>query len=115
DYRAHTTAAAHHGEVLKLPRLERDGPSAADTEDGSEAEWRNSLTTPRVEVEETRKTLECRQAAQWLAQRLRDGAEQPDGLRPEQVMVLARKRERLGLMEQELAALGVPAQQPEKN
>ena len=30
-------------------------------------------------------------------------------------MVLARKRERLGLVEQELAALGVPAQQPEKN
>jgi ATP-dependent helicase/nuclease subunit A len=115
DYRAHTTAAAHHGEVLKLPRLERAGPDEADADDGSEPEWRNSLTTPRVELEETRKTLECRQAALWLAQQLRDGAMQTDGLRPEQVMVLARKRERLGLVEQELAALGVPVQQPEKN
>ena len=60
--------------MLKLPRLERDGPDEADADDGSEAEWRNSLTTPRVELEETRKTLECRQAAQWLAQQLRDGA-----------------------------------------
>jgi ATP-dependent helicase/nuclease subunit A len=115
DYRAHTTAAAHHGEVLKLPRLERAGPDEADADDDSKPEWRNSLTTPRLELEETRKTLECRQAALWLAQQLRDGAGQPDGLRPGQVMVLARKRERLGLMEQELAALGVPAQQPEKN
>jgi ATP-dependent helicase/nuclease subunit A len=30
-------------------------------------------------------------------------------------MVLARKRERLGLMQAELAALHIPAQQPEKN
>jgi ATP-dependent helicase/nuclease subunit A len=115
DYRAHTTAAAHHGEVLKLPRLERDGPSNADDDDGAELAWRNSLTTPRVEVEETRKTQECRQAAQWLAQRLRGSSGQADALRPDQVMVLARKRERLGLIEQELAALGIPAQQPEKN
>jgi ATP-dependent helicase/nuclease subunit A len=72
--------------------------------------WRDSLTTPRRIAEETRKTLECRQAARWLAEQLHSGA-----LHPRDVMVLARKRERLGLMQAELAAQHIPAQQPEKN
>jgi ATP-dependent helicase/nuclease subunit A len=79
------------------------------TEAEIEAQWRNSLTTPRRVVEETLKTQECRQAAQWLAQQLHT-----TGLQPKDVMVLSRKRERLSLMQAELAALHIPAQQPEK-
>ncbi len=113
-YRAHSTESLQAGQVFKLPRIAReakDAPSAQE-EGAAEGGWRNSLTTPRQQVEETRKTLECRQAAQWLAQQLQAAGAQ---LKPRDIMVLARKRERLGLMQAELAALRIPAQQPEKN
>jgi ATP-dependent helicase/nuclease subunit A len=108
-FRAHTTDATARGQVFKLPQIARE---ASAKDDGNvPTAWRDSLTTPRFEVEENRKTLECRQAARWLAQQLRGtGAT----LRPGQVMVLARKRERLGLMQAELASLHISAQQPEK-
>ncbi|HNV58093.1 MAG TPA: UvrD-helicase domain-containing protein, partial [Rhodoferax sp.] len=108
-YRAHSTESVESGYIYRLPRIERDavpddgGPDTAPS-------WRDSLTTPRMIAEETRKTLECRQAARWLAQQLQTGV-----LKPSDVMVLARKRERLGLMQAELAALHIAAQQPEKN
>ncbi len=127
-FRPHSTESQEVGRIFKLPRIARQ----ADSDDGKKevtadvdgtpgdaalaeshllaAGWRDSLTTPRRVAEETRKTLECRQAAQWLAQQL-----QTQSLRPQDIMVLARKRERLGLMQAELAALHIPAQQPEKN
>jgi ATP-dependent helicase/nuclease subunit A len=112
--RAHSTESSAVGHIYRLPRIERDAvPGDADATPGTDARasgWRDSLTTPRLIAEETRKTLECRQAARWLAQQL-----QMQGLHPRDVMVLARKRERLGLMQAELAALHIPAQQPEKN
>ena len=114
-YRVHTTESIEAGQCLKLPRLLRDDAQAATdaVADGRDTPpaWRNSLTTPRREVEETRKALECRQAARWLHQQL---SAPGSSLRPEHVMVLARKRERLGLMQAELAALHIAAQQPEK-
>ncbi len=111
-FRAHTTESIEAGQCLKLPRLLRDDAQAVegDALDG-EPVWRNSLTTPRREVEETRKALECRQAARWLHQQL---SAPGTTLRPDHIMVLARKRERLGLMQAELAALHIAAQQPEK-
>ena len=111
DFRSHTTDAQGTGQVWALPRIERVSAPNADTDaDASLATWRDSLITARHTAEETRKTLECRQAAQWLASQL-----QPHGtLKPEDIMVLSRKRERLALMEQELATLHIPAQQPEK-
>ena len=119
-YRTHSTESTALGQVWKLPRVLRsdsdgdaDGDAAAvpDSNDCLPPEplWRDSLTQPRVVTEETRKTLECRQAARWLAQQFKD-----TDLQPHEVMVLARKRERLGLMQAELAALHIPAQQPEK-
>ena len=54
-------------------------------------------------------TLECRQAAAWIAARL------AEGVPPADIMVLARRRDRLGVMEDELRALHIPAQQPEKS
>nr|WP_295769066.1 UvrD-helicase domain-containing protein [Rhodoferax sp.] len=120
-FRAHSTESQEVGAIFKLPRLERVAEdTVADVAGDEEADgglveglaggWRDSLSTPRLIAEETRKTMECRQAALWLAQQLQTGA-----LRPQDIMVLARKRERLGLMQAELAALRIPAQQPEKN
>ncbi len=117
-YRAHSTESTALGHVWKLPRVLRSDVGSNATSDATstatsavqpEAVWRDSLTQPRVVTEETRKTLECRQAALWLDQQF-----QTTGLKPNDVMVLARKRERLGLMQAELAALHIPAQQPEK-
>lgn len=110
DYRQHTSESVDAGSVWKLPRIERAAKPEADASE--DMVWRDSLTTPRHESEDTLKTLECRQAARWLAGQL---SGRGGHLRPQDIMVLARKRERLSLMQQELAALRIPAQQPEKN
>ncbi len=115
-FRPHSTESQRQGAIYRLPRIERDlqdqaAPAHSDTlADSAELSWRDSLTTPRQLAEETRKVQECRQAAQWLAQYLHSS-----GLAARDVMVLARKRERLGLMQAELTALHIAAQQPEKN
>ena len=110
-FRAHSTESQANGAIYALPRIFR--PARAKAEEAAEIsmdDWRDSLTEPRHTEEETRKTQECRQAAQWLAQHLQSGAIQAGD-----VMVLSRKRERLNLMQIEFNALHVPAQQPEKN
>jgi ATP-dependent helicase/nuclease subunit A len=120
-FRAHTTESNEAGAVLALPaiarppRAPRKGASDdagedddGDTSEDGEAPWRDSLVTPRELPQERLMALECRQAARWIAARL------AQGLHPSDVMVLARKRDRLSVMEDELRTLGVPAQQPEK-
>ena len=104
-FRAHTTQSSEAGAVLALPPVPR--PEEQATQEEAPA-WRDSLTVPRELPEERLVTLECRQAAAFVAERLRAG------LRPGEVMVLARRRERLAVMEDELRALHIPAQQPEK-
>jgi ATP-dependent helicase/nuclease subunit A len=104
-FRAHTTQSAAAGAVLALPPIPRSEREAAGTED---LVWRDSLTVPRELPEERLVSLECRQAAAWIAQQLRAGVRAGD------VMVLARRRERLAAMEDELRTLHIPAQQPEK-
>ncbi|MDP1657112.1 MAG: UvrD-helicase domain-containing protein [Hylemonella sp.] len=104
-FRSHTTESQEAGGTYVLPQILR--PEKTSAEEGPQG-WRDSLTTPRVTPEETLRTLECRQAAQWLA------AQIEDGLRPRDIMVLSRKRDRLAVMQEELRALGIPAQQPEK-
>ncbi|MDQ1259978.1 MAG: ATP-dependent helicase/nuclease subunit, partial [Pseudomonadota bacterium] len=108
-FRAHSTESDAPGSIYRLPRITRDAADEGAAGDEARA-WRDSLTTPRRIAEETRKTLECRQAARWLGEQLHSGV-----LHPRDVMVLARKRERLGLMQAELASLHIAAQQPEKN
>ena len=134
-FRAHTTASGDRGQVLALPPISRPNPrpdrgaSAAGTKVGASAHlpaearadamreavdesapaWRDSLTQAREEPEEKLLALESRQAAAWLAGRI------ADGLAPGQIMVLARKRDRLVAMEEALRALGVPAQQADKS
>lgn len=106
-FREHTTESAVQGAVWKLPAIPRP-PRAARGSAEPELEWRDSLSTPRESPEERLVTLECRQAARWIAARL------DSGLAPQDVMVLARRRDRLVVMEDELRTLGIPSQQPEK-
>lgn len=104
-FRAHTSQSSEPGAVLALPPVPRPDKLAAAA---GEFAWRDSLTVPRELPEERLVALECRQAAAWIAQQLREGWQ------PGDVMVLARRRERLAAMEEELRALHIPAQQPEK-
>ncbi|HEY0823250.1 MAG TPA: UvrD-helicase domain-containing protein, partial [Ramlibacter sp.] len=104
-FRPHTTQSTQAGAVLALPPIPR--PTKEVVEEEALA-WRDSLTVQRELPEERLVTLECRQAAAWIAQQLRSG------VRPADVMVLARRRERLAAMEDELRALHIAAQQPEK-
>ncbi len=108
-FRPHTTAALHAGEVTRLPVIARE-PRREGADDGDDAalSWRDSLSTPRELPEETLRTLEARQAARWVALQV------ASGLPPHQVMVLSRRRAGLGPLNDELRALGIPAQVGEK-
>ncbi len=114
DFRTHTTESPVVGAALALPLIARDAadPASTDIERACEEPdpaWRDSLTTPRVLPEERLLTLECRQAARWIARRV------AGGLVPSDIMVLSRKRSRLAVMQDELRALHIAVQQPEKN
>jgi ATP-dependent helicase/nuclease subunit A len=111
DYRAHSTEIAVAGSVVRLPQIERDIKDKTKEKSGddfAEPIWRDSLTEPKEEVEEKIVTLECRQAAQFIQQLLQSGK------KPKEIMVLARKRSRLSLMQTELQTLSIASQQPEK-
>ncbi|VTY37115.1 ATP-dependent helicase/nuclease subunit A [Xylophilus ampelinus] len=109
-FRAHTTESPEAGAVTRLPRIERpDKVIASDAGAEPAPAWRDSLTTPRVLPEERLLQLEARQAARWIAERI------AGGLAPGDIMVLARKRSRLALLQDELRRLQIPVQQPEKN
>ena len=115
-FRAHTTASKSTGHVLKLPQvLKTVTPTGAAFQEDEVTVWRDSLTMARHSPEDKRKVLEARQAAGWLAHALR-GVSGPKvaPIQASDVMVLARKRERLGLFKQELQALRIPAQFAEK-
>ncbi|MFV0680328.1 UvrD-helicase domain-containing protein [Ottowia sp.] len=116
-FRSHTTESEVAGELLALPVVPRpakdaqaDSGDADDDDDGDAPDlppWRDSLSTPRTELEETLRTLECRQAAQWIATQIAAGAA------PQSIMVLCRRRQPLGLLQRELRSLGIAADQPE--
>jgi ATP-dependent helicase/nuclease subunit A len=111
-FRPHTTESRQPGAVANLPQVSRNDPPhpgrGARASASEPLEWRDSLSIPRELPEEKLIALECRQAAAWIAQQIAAGAE------PQHIMVLARKRDRLAFMEDELRALHIPAQQPEK-
>lgn len=106
DFREHTTESLQAGAVGRLPAIPRSKEDeAASTELGG---WRDSLTTPREIPEETLRTLEARQAAAWISRQI------ASGLKPEDVMVLSRKRAGLLPLQDELRALHIPAVVGEK-
>ncbi|MEJ6022983.1 UvrD-helicase domain-containing protein [Ramlibacter sp. PS4R-6] len=106
SFRAHTTESRERGFVSRLPYVGRGALVRPEAAGG--AAWRDSLVTPRELPEEKLVALESRQAAAWIAARI------AAGVPPGQIMVLARKRDRLTVMEAELRALHVPALQPER-
>ncbi len=118
-FRPHTTASDQTGQVWHLPQVPREqaGEGAPDEARAGEgagkeagaAAWRDSLTQPRETPEEHLIALECRQAARWIDGLIRQGRQ------PQDIMVLARKRDRLVAMQEELRPLGIPAQQAEKS
>jgi ATP-dependent helicase/nuclease subunit A len=103
-YRLHTTESTEAGQVLRLPLVERDATDA----DEPTGEWRDTLSTARDEAEEHIRSRECTQAAHWVAQHIASGT--PAG----EVMVLARKRDRLQRMRDALRTLGIASQISEK-
>lgn len=110
-YRAHTTQSAVTGAVDALPLIPRPPKAARGGDDGVDDEgpaWRDSLSTPRVALEEKLGMLEARQAARWIAARVAGGRA------PKDIMVLARKRRPLGLLQAELRQLGIACEQPEQ-
>ncbi len=107
-FREHTSSATEAGCVCKLPPIPRDAVDAGARADLQPGEWRDSLTQPQKVPEETLRTLEARQAAQWIALQI-DG-----GCLPQEVMVLARQRASLAPMKDELQKLGIAAQIGEK-
>ena len=115
-FRAHTSASESTGCLLKLPQVLKDTPPpGAAPEEQEDSLWRDSLTMARHSPQDKRKVLEARQAARWLAHALRGaGAAGMGPMKAADVMVLARKRERLALLKQELDALRIPAQFAEK-
>jgi ATP-dependent helicase/nuclease subunit A len=107
-YRAHSTESTQAGAVLVLPQVPREARARSDG-DEAEPEWRDSLVTPRVLLEDTYPAREAQQAADWIAAEVRAGR-----LLPDQVMVLSRRRERLGWLHDALLARGIASEQPEK-
>ena len=125
-FRPHTTGSEAAGAVLLLPSVVAgeggaEGADATDATDRADGEgqgdgtapatddWRDSLTQPLHQPEETRSALEARQAADWIADQIARG-----DLKPGDIMVLARKRERLGWLFEALRERGIAADQPEK-
>ena len=105
-FREHTTESSEAGAVLALPPIAR--PDKATADEPAEAVWRDSLLSPRHQPEETLRCLEARQAAAWVA------AQVTSGVPPNEIMVLARQRDRLGPVDEALRALGIASVQPEK-
>ena len=108
DFRDHSTEAKTVGLVQYLPQIQRDAVEKTGSDD-AEPVWRDSLTTPRVLFEEKLITLECRQAAAFIAQQIQSGK------KTKEIMVLARRRARLSEMQEALQELGIASQQPEKS
>lgn len=109
-YRQHTTSVMLAGQVSRLPAIPRPERLAAAAEDGEPvAPWRDSLHSARELPEETLRTLEARQAAQWIAQHLARS-----GLAPSAMMVLARRRAALLPLQDELRRLQIAAQVGDK-
>ncbi len=105
-FRAHSTDSNAQGQVLCLPVVPRPERGS----DGVDAtEWRDSLLTPKRSAEDSLSAHEARQAADWIAHTL---ATEP--LDPSDIMVMARKRERLGWLHEALRERGIPSEEPEK-
>ena len=108
-FRAHTTQfeEVNTAAVSALPRVLRPPRPAAP--DAAPASWRDTLTTPRHEVEQVLRMQEARAVADAVSVLVRTV-----GVAPGDIQVLSRKRESLRLAADALAALHLPFAAPEK-
>ncbi|MDO5652499.1 MAG: UvrD-helicase domain-containing protein [Brachymonas sp.] len=107
DFRPHTTAAKTSGGVLALPQVMRPDKST-DAGNGM-VKRRDHLTQAKSMPEDAMAARECRQAAAWLAPLLHAG------FPAREVLVLARKNNRLVFMHEALAAHGIRSQLADKS
>ncbi len=108
-FRIHTTESTAAGDVGRLPPISRSaGAADADVPQALEMAWRDSLTEPQTEPEETLRTQEARQAALWIAQLVAHGTA------PKDIMVLSRKRAGLAPLHEALRGLQMASQIGEK-
>lgn len=121
NFRPHTTESAKIGLALSLPFIQHEGANKKQENQEQEAKavnadndqaaqpdepvWRDSFSTPREDAEETLKQREADQVARWIAANAGG----------QSVMVLSRKHEPLGLVQQALQRYGVQASQLQKN
>lgn len=104
-FRPHTTGATvAGGEVVALPRIARPPREAAGS---ASMVWRDSLTVPRVEAEESLRQQEAAQVAAQVAQWRAEGV--PAG----EIFVLARRRAVLNEAALALQAAGIAHVAPE--
>ena len=116
-FRAHTTEAGEgdplDGVFFIAGDADEEGGASDDEASADGAgraadEWRPSLTEPRREPELHRREAEARRIAACIAELLAAGAAQPGD-----IFVLARKREGLRVLAQELKARGIAHAAPE--
>ena len=108
-FREHTTASQGEGGTWILPVIARDEAKEPQSVTDA-APWRDTLLEPRVlPEEEGYAAREAQQAARWIAHQIHGR-----GVLPSDIMVLSRKRSRLGAVHGALQAMGVPSEQPEK-
>ena len=114
-WRAHTTeVGAPAGEGAALSRLaSAERPARAQRSDGGDSSeddrvWRPSLTTPRIEAKAVLREAEAGEVARAIETLVR-----VQGVAPQDIMVLARKRAVLAQAADALAALHLPHVAPE--
>ncbi len=112
-FSVHTTESDRAGSLLRFEqvprpvRAPRKGRQGAASEDGPA--WRDALREPAQEPEEHVHDLACGEVADWIANALAGGRE------PGSIMVLARQRERLARMAEQLRQRGIGFDQPERS
>lgn len=104
EFRSHTTGSDEEGRVIQLPLSPQPEKPPAE----AELVWRDTLTEPRDEPEEHAVDTECQTAARWIAAQIASGIAGND------IMVLARQRDRLSRMRDALRDLGIESQIAEK-
>jgi ATP-dependent helicase/nuclease subunit A len=123
DFRTHTSASAEVGQVQVLPQVPRASSGKGDVAQADAVAnaspdapsdlppgWRDTLTTPRHEVEATRREQEAEQIATLVTHAIA-----VDGVPPEKIFVLARRRVTLDAVAQALSARQIAHIAPESD
>ncbi|MBC7699266.1 UvrD-helicase domain-containing protein [Aquabacterium sp.] len=105
-FRPHTTESNEAAKVSVLPDVPR--PSSEPRHQELDMAWRDTLVEPREEPDSSLKQLEAEHVARAIGELIRD-----QGLQPEDIFVLSRKRATLAWVGLALQAQGVPYVAPE--